>query len=452
MKLCAVIPVHNEEAAIRDVVRGARKYCAAVVVVDDGSSDRTSDTARQAGATVLRLPRKSGKGTAMRRGFSHALENGFDAVVTLDGDGQHDPAEIPRLVLCAEQRNESLVIGSRMANSSGMPRARWFCNWLSSKYLSLGVGCTVRDTQCGFRLIRTDLLRKLSLKTRRFDIESEVLVEANQAGVHPCEVPIHCVYRDVQPTHNYMDVVRVMTVYGRRHSHWRGCVSMVRFLWEKSRSFFLGALKVLSLPVLVLLAVLVLAEIGGGSLTADRERMQAAILGMGILAPLIFVALCTLKPLVLVPFSGLAIVAGTVFGLLHGTLLVAAGGITGAVVGFYFARVYGRSLIERYISRRFPKAEEWMAREGWAAVLFLRLLNVPWDWVSYAAGLSKIRFRPFMLATLIAVLPIAFIGTFLGASIWSFPSAEFFLAFGVIIAFGTATFLVRRAYKLSRAA
>lgn len=449
MKICAIIPACNEEGAIARVVRGVLAHCDEAVVVDDGSRDGTPDVAREAGATVLRLPRRSGKGAAMRTGFEHALRNGFEAVITLDADGQHDPAEIPRFIRCAEQRGESLVTGSRMANSRGMPFVRWFTNWLTSKSLSVAFGYEVQDSQCGYRLIRTDLLRGLPLSARKYDIETEVLVEANRLGARACEIPIHCVYAQRDHTHTYRDIVRFLRLYGRHYSRWTGIFRLAKFAWTRSAPFLLGLLKILSFPLLVVLALGILTQMGGGSL--DPGSIRTALEGLGILAPVIFVLLCALKPLVIFPVSGLTFVAGAVFGLWYGTLLVAIGGLAGAVVGYYFARFYGRGIIERHVARRFPSAEEWVSREGWTAVLFLRLLNVPWDWVSYAAGLSKLSFRGFATATLIAVLPIAFLGTMLGAAVWHFPSWKFFAAFGTILAFGTVTYLVRRHHKLRNA-
>ena len=436
MKLCAIVPAHNEEAAISDVVRGARAHAEEVVVVDDGSSDATASRAEEAGATVLRLSRKSGKGMALRAGFAHALRNDFDAVITLDADGQHDPAEIPRFVRCAERRGVSLVTGSRMANAGGMPAARWFFNRITSEALSFALRHEIRDSQCGYRLLRRSLLEKLSLSAKKYDIETEVLVQASDHGVRPCEIPIHCVYRERGHTHGYPDVMRYLRIVERRGSHWR-------FYWHLAKIAGPTALKFVALPLLVIGALLLLLHVGGG----DPHRIRDALADLGFLGPVLFVILCTLKPLTFLPFSGLTLVAGAAFGLVSGTILVAIGGMTGAVVGFMMGRVYLRSVVERFLARRFPGADEWVARGGWSSIFFVRLLNIPWDWVSYAAGFSKIQFHEFMLGTGAAVIPVAFIGTFFGDSLWTFPSAQFFTAFGILFGFGTVTFLVRRRFR-----
>ena len=124
MKVCALAPAYNEIAHIAGVVRGCRRHCP-VVVVDDGSTDGTARAAEQAGARVLRRAVNSGKGVALRMGFAHVLNAGWDAVVTLDGDGQHDPADVPRLVAAAERRPSlGIVVGSRMHDTRAMPLSR----------------------------------------------------------------------------------------------------------------------------------------------------------------------------------------------------------------------------------------------------------------------------------------------------------------------------------------
>lgn len=449
MKLCAIIPAHNEEAAIPGVVRGALEHCEQVVVVDDGSADGTSHAAREAGAVVLLLPRKSGKGTALRAGFSHALRNGFDAVVTIDADGQHPPSEIPRFVRTAEQNGAALVTGSRMANAGGMPFLRWLTNWLTSKALSVVFGYELRDTQCGYRLIRTDLLRRLPLQARKYDIETEILVEAHALGVKACEIPLHCLYLRSGHTHDYQDYVRYLRVYGRRFSRWRGIFRLAKFAAQKTARPLTTFLKYLAFPLLLLAGYFVFREATGGRIT-DPRALRTTLEGAGLLAPLVFLAVCTAKPLTFLPSAGLTLVGATLFGLWKGALLLAIGGLTSAMVGFSFARLYGRTFVERHLEGRFPRLREWLASAGWGTILFLRLLSLPWDYVSYAAGLSRIRFRDFMLGTLIPVVPLALMGAYFADSIWTFPSPQFFLAGGLIFAFGTAAWLARRRYRLSR--
>src|SRR5882762_9359840 len=128
----AIIPCFNEEQAIGLLVPAVRHQVAAVVVVDDGSNDRTAALAKEAGAEVLTHQTTRGKGAALQTGCAHALERGFKWALTMDGDGQHLPEDIPRFFACAESKPVALVVGNRMADAGHMPPLRRFVNrWMS---------------------------------------------------------------------------------------------------------------------------------------------------------------------------------------------------------------------------------------------------------------------------------------------------------------------------------
>jgi len=131
MKIAAVIPAFNEGHNIGNVVRGVLAFVPTAIVVDDGSTDNTSEAAAEAGAMVLRHESNMGKGAALKTGFQCLVEHGYDGVITIDADGQHDPAEIPLFVDAAE-RGYDMVIGNRMSNVSTMPFIRRFANHASS--------------------------------------------------------------------------------------------------------------------------------------------------------------------------------------------------------------------------------------------------------------------------------------------------------------------------------
>ena len=191
-ELCAaVVPCLNEFGSIGAVVRAALQYVKAVWVVDDGSSDETRAEAERAGAVVLRNDVNLGKGAALREGLSAARKAGFTFAVTLDGDGQHDPAEIPRLMEAA-RGGADLVIGNRMAECAKMPRVRQFVNrWMSARLgRRLGVECP--DSQCGFRVVRLEAWEKLQLRQNRFEVESEMLAAFARAGMKIAFVPVKC--------------------------------------------------------------------------------------------------------------------------------------------------------------------------------------------------------------------------------------------------------------------
>ncbi len=192
-KSVVVIPVHNEASTIASVVVAARAYLP-VIVVDDASDDGSGQLAAASGAMVLTLPRQRGKGAALRHGFVEALRQGADTVVTLDGDGQHDPRDIPRLLAASQRDPESLIIGGRLGSAETIPLARLYAIEVVSFWINWLGQCTVRDTQSGLRLYPAAVLRTLPLRHGGFLFESAILLKASQTGWRVCEIPIHAVY------------------------------------------------------------------------------------------------------------------------------------------------------------------------------------------------------------------------------------------------------------------
>ena len=176
IRCAAVIPCFNERARIAPLVRALRRQLATVLVVDDGSTDETAPLAENAGAVVLRHGRNSGKGAALKTGLARTLEFGCDWAVTLDGDGQHAPEDVPALWRCAEATGARLVIGNRMDQARKMSWGRRQVNSWMSLQLSRRAGKFLPDTQSGFRLIHLPTWSALSVKSDRFEIESEMLM------------------------------------------------------------------------------------------------------------------------------------------------------------------------------------------------------------------------------------------------------------------------------------
>jgi glycosyltransferase involved in cell wall biosynthesis len=209
----AVIPCFNEEKTIAGLVSSLLKQVPLVIVVDDGSTDGTSHNAEDAGAFVIRHGYNRGKGAALQTGLSHLLKLGFDWAVTLDGDGQHDPAQLPAFRQCAEETGALLVIGNRMhdarARDAAMPWLRWQVNRWMSRKLSRAAGCHLPDTQSGFRLVHLQTWASLALSAQHFEIESEMLM-AFLAAKHPVEfVPIRVIASGRQSRiHPFTDTVR----------------------------------------------------------------------------------------------------------------------------------------------------------------------------------------------------------------------------------------------------
>lgn len=194
MKVCALIPAFNEAATVGRVVSGAGAHVAQVLVVDDGSTDRTADLARDAGATVVRLERNEGKGTALRAGLSHVLRTDVTHVLFMDADLQHPPEEIPRLVGEAARSGAAMVIGERVFLRGRMPASRYWANVIGSWSLARLMGVDLKDTQSGFRLVRADVLRTLQLEARGYEFETELVVKLARRRARIAGVPVPAVY------------------------------------------------------------------------------------------------------------------------------------------------------------------------------------------------------------------------------------------------------------------
>jgi glycosyltransferase involved in cell wall biosynthesis len=191
----AVIPCLNEAATIGRLVTDVRGFVSTVLVVDDGSADGTGALAARAGAGVLRHAQPRGKGAAFQTGWRHAREHGFKWALTMDGDGQHSPADIPAFLDRAKKTSADLVVGNRMHAAEKMPRLRRFVNrWMSARISRLAEQ-PLPDSQCGFRLIDLGALAVVPLATAHFEIESEVLLMFARAGRKIEFVPIQVIYK-----------------------------------------------------------------------------------------------------------------------------------------------------------------------------------------------------------------------------------------------------------------
>lgn len=194
--LLAIIPAYNESAHISGVVRAALAHLP-VLVIDDGSTDDTAALARAAGAQVLIQNPNQGKGAALLRGFSAALDAGVEAVITLDADSQHDPAEIPAFLRRWQETQADLIIGRR--NFRHMPPVRRLSNTLGTALFSWAAGQWIDDNQSGYRLISRRMMRRLLEqpgRERGFEFEVEMIVRCLQAGFKLDWVDISTIYAD----------------------------------------------------------------------------------------------------------------------------------------------------------------------------------------------------------------------------------------------------------------
>ena len=223
MKIAVLIPALNAERTIAKVVVEARRQCEPVTVIDDGSRDATGEVARAAGAAVLRHEVNRGKGGALKTGFAWALENGFDAVVTLDADGQHLPAEIPKFIAEFSKSGADLIIGGRSHLFQQMLPRRRVANRFSAWCIAKCSGARVTDSQSGFRLYSARLLRGIKLRTDGFDMESEVIVRAGRRGFGIVTIPIDLGFVDGIATSHYKplkDTLRIAWTVIRARLFW----------------------------------------------------------------------------------------------------------------------------------------------------------------------------------------------------------------------------------------
>jgi len=206
-----LIPAYNEERTIATIVEDTKRAYPDVLVVDDGSMDRTADLARDAGAEVLRHPWNLGKGAALDTGFTWAAGQGYQHVVTLDADGQHDPKDIGSLLDASS--GVDIVIGTRLGDLAAMPTKNKVGNLISTRCINRAARTNVGDSQSGFRFVPVSVWQDLDLTTSGFDTETEMLIQAGRRG-----------YR--------IGVVRVKTIYtGRENSKFRVFRDSLRIGW-----------------------------------------------------------------------------------------------------------------------------------------------------------------------------------------------------------------------------
>ena len=219
-RYCVVIPAFNSAGTIGALVRSVKRQGLAVLVVNDGSSDQTAPIASQEGAVVISHLRNEGKGRALRTGFEYALRAQYDGVITMDSDGQHDPAEIPALIEAGERQHAGIVIGNRMATST-MPLIRRWINRLLSWIVSAVARQQIPDSQSGFRLIHKEVLTNTPLRANGFDIETELLLAAARRHWKTISVPVRTTYEShtshIQPLRDGLRFFRMVFRYLGHH-------------------------------------------------------------------------------------------------------------------------------------------------------------------------------------------------------------------------------------------
>lgn len=250
-RLAVVIPAYNESSTIREVTRRALAQCKHVIVVDDGSTDRTADVIADLPIVLLRNEKNCGKAASLWRGMQYAMEEGMNAVITLDADGQHRPEDIPRFQEIAHKYPGHIVIGSRMSDRHLFPRRRYYANRVANFWISWAAGYRIKDSQSGFRLYPASLLRHSKLHvgtTHGFVFESEILIEAARLGVYSLTLPIAAIYSPNSRASHFrpvLDIARITRMVGwkllSRGLYPWGLLKALFYFLPKPRLSVLGA-------------------------------------------------------------------------------------------------------------------------------------------------------------------------------------------------------------------
>lgn len=203
MATCILIPAYNAEKTILAVVRECLTHDLPVVLVDDGSTDDTSGLLTGLPVTLLRHERNLGKGAALKTGFSWAVESGFDGVVTIDADGQHDVSAIPTLITSAQNGRCGILIASRHTQFEQMAGLRKIWNRIGVWCIWKRTGFEITDSQSGFRYYSCDVLKNISLKSDGYAMEMEVLLKTWKGGFTVGSLPIAARVADGRATSHY---------------------------------------------------------------------------------------------------------------------------------------------------------------------------------------------------------------------------------------------------------
>ncbi len=220
MAICVIIPAYNAERTINEVVGEVAGYGFSLLVVNDGSTDSTSDLLDGLAVTTIRHPGNRGKGAALRTGFGWALGHGYSGVITLDSDGQHDPTAIPFIVETAEREGFDLLIASRSSQFEQMSRLRRQWNRFGVWCFLKRTGFTIEDSQSGFRYYSARLLREIELSSEGYEMEMEILMKAWRKGFRVGSIPVAARVADGRATSHYRPV----------RDTWKICMTFLKYM------------------------------------------------------------------------------------------------------------------------------------------------------------------------------------------------------------------------------
>ncbi|MCF7888233.1 MAG: glycosyltransferase family 2 protein [Candidatus Omnitrophica bacterium] len=194
MKIWAIIPAYNEAHVLDDFLSKIKEKGLSILVIDDGSADNTYQVAKRYSDIAIKNQKNFGKGLSLRKGIDYLINNKyFDYLITMDADGQHSPDDLDKFIGEAKQ-GSLFVIGNRMENPEQMPKTRIITNHFMSWLISKIVKQDIPDTQCGYRLVKREVIENLTIKTKKFEIESEMLINASRLGYLIKSIPIKSIY------------------------------------------------------------------------------------------------------------------------------------------------------------------------------------------------------------------------------------------------------------------
>ncbi len=207
MEFFVIIPAHNEEERVVEVLTKVKKYTSNLVVVDDGSTDNTVKVATETGALVLKHLVNMGKGAALKTGCDFALQQGAERLVVIDADGQHEPEEIPNFL--AALKDNDIVYSYRQAAET-MPLVLKFGNWFINKTLNILCQTNLKDSQCGYRAFTSEAYRKIRWTARDYYMETEMIIKASKNNLKYSQIPIKTIYGDKYKGTTVIDGVKIV--------------------------------------------------------------------------------------------------------------------------------------------------------------------------------------------------------------------------------------------------
>jgi len=214
MNICVIIPVFNESKTVKFLVEEIKRKGLDVLVIDDGSTDNSGSIARAAGGHVIAHDQKKGKGVSLRDGFHYSLAHDYFGVITMDGDGQHAIEDIDKFIQEAKDKGPCIINGNRMNNAEKMPSGRYLTNKFMSGLISFFSQQNIPDSQCGYKYISCEVLRKIDLKCNDFEIETEILMKASKRKFKVFSMDIKTIYGSEKSKINpFKDTLRFISYF-----------------------------------------------------------------------------------------------------------------------------------------------------------------------------------------------------------------------------------------------